>query len=322
MNQPLVSIGIPAFKGVHFAEALRSIKNQTYRNIEVIVQDDASPDDLESIFDAEVGDDSRFSYARNETNTAPYFVKNWQKTVEKARGEFFVLAGDDDVYEPEYVEELVCISEDYHNVDLFFSWHDCFNSNDGVVLLPYKVPEFQSQIEFLYSSLVMGRWYQAQIGMARLAALRKVGGFVDLPAAWPSDLVTWTILSKNGVVTKSRILAHWRIDGNNISSSNNEKWSLLKIESALLIRHRWMDWVGGIPVKNQDEEFQKKEILRKLNSGYLPWLVYSEFKRLSFWGLCSVLKRLVSDGEITKLRACRFALSKLKHKFFLIGIVL
>ena len=45
MNKNLVSIIIPVFKSSHFLnDSLKSILDQTYSNIEIIIVDDGSPE--------------------------------------------------------------------------------------------------------------------------------------------------------------------------------------------------------------------------------------------------------------------------------------
>ncbi|MDY5939170.1 MAG: glycosyltransferase [Phocaeicola sp.] len=46
---PLVSFVMPAYKGLWIRKAIDSILAQTYQNIELIIVDDVSPEDLYSI---------------------------------------------------------------------------------------------------------------------------------------------------------------------------------------------------------------------------------------------------------------------------------
>ena len=74
---------LPAFKITFFADALRSIKNQTYKDFKCLVSDDCSPDDIKSIFDRTVGNDPRFVYRRNEENIgSKSLVAHWNLLVD------------------------------------------------------------------------------------------------------------------------------------------------------------------------------------------------------------------------------------------------
>lgn len=65
-NQPLVSIGVPAFKTVFLKEAITSLLRQTYTNIEVVIVNDCSPYPVRDI--VEQFGDSRIRYFENEKN--------------------------------------------------------------------------------------------------------------------------------------------------------------------------------------------------------------------------------------------------------------
>ena len=65
MEEPLVSIIVPVYNGERSIErCLRSIQNQTYRNIEVIVVNDGSTDHTDRIIRKYAEQDSRFCYIK------------------------------------------------------------------------------------------------------------------------------------------------------------------------------------------------------------------------------------------------------------------
>ncbi len=92
---PRLSILIPTYNYAHFiAEALESIWQQSYSDFEVIVIDDASTDQTESVCVPFVKADPRIRFLRNDRNLG--MVPNWNKCLECARGEYVkVLLADD-----------------------------------------------------------------------------------------------------------------------------------------------------------------------------------------------------------------------------------
>ena len=60
------SFVLPAYKARFFREAIESILNQTYSEFELIIVNDASPEDLDSIVNSY--SDERIRYYRNKEN--------------------------------------------------------------------------------------------------------------------------------------------------------------------------------------------------------------------------------------------------------------
>jgi glycosyltransferase involved in cell wall biosynthesis len=100
---PLVSIGIPTYnRSALLRQAIQSVLQQTCQDFEVIVSDDCSTDDTAAVV-AGFGD-ARLRYQRTPYNLRP--PRNWNECVRLARGEFFALLPDDDVYCPTFLERM------------------------------------------------------------------------------------------------------------------------------------------------------------------------------------------------------------------------
>lgn len=94
MNNPYISICIPAYKNKAFLERLlNSIKIQSYKNFEVVITDD-SPDN--EIFELCEQFKSHFDliYHKNPTNLNT--PENWNEAVRKAKHEWIKIIHDDD----------------------------------------------------------------------------------------------------------------------------------------------------------------------------------------------------------------------------------
>ena len=97
----LVSVIIPAYNGARFLrQTIESLLAQTMRACSLICIDDASSDDSAAIA-AHAG----ATVIRNAQRMG--LAANWNRAMEIAKSEYFVIAHQDDVYEPEYLATLL-----------------------------------------------------------------------------------------------------------------------------------------------------------------------------------------------------------------------
>jgi glycosyltransferase involved in cell wall biosynthesis len=103
-SNPLVSVGIPTYNRV---EALNSsidcFTNQTYKNIEIIISDNCSPDPM--YYEIAKKNIQGVKFFRQDKNIG--FKKNHDFVKQKANGKYFMWAHDDDVFPPDYIEVSV-----------------------------------------------------------------------------------------------------------------------------------------------------------------------------------------------------------------------
>ncbi|GAB1544297.1 hypothetical protein NUACC21_69730 [Scytonema sp. NUACC21] len=119
-QQPLVSIITPTYNRPDYLKvALRSAIRQTYRNIEIIVSDNCSPENPQSI--VESFNDERIRFYRNSTNLGMF--ANTMNAFKKARGKYVASLLDDDMWEENFLEKLVPPLEANPNLALAFCDH-------------------------------------------------------------------------------------------------------------------------------------------------------------------------------------------------------
>lgn len=103
---PKVSIGLPVYNGGNYlSEAIRSLLAQTFEDFELIICDNASSDETESISREFANKDRRIRYYRNPTNLGA--APNFNKCVELASGDYFKWAAHDDICLPDYLRQCV-----------------------------------------------------------------------------------------------------------------------------------------------------------------------------------------------------------------------
>lgn len=104
IDKPLVSVIIPVFNRANLiGRSIKSVLDQTYSNLELIVVDDNSSDDTSEVIHGIK--DSRLKYIRNEVNLGPSKSRN--KGIEFASGELVAFQDSDDEWLPEKLEKQV-----------------------------------------------------------------------------------------------------------------------------------------------------------------------------------------------------------------------
>ena len=103
-QNPLVTIVIPVYNGSNFMrEAIDSALAQTYSNVEIIVVNDGSTDETESIA-LSYGD--RIRYFRKENGGVSSALN---LGIREMRGEYFSWLSHDDKYEPHKIENQIAL---------------------------------------------------------------------------------------------------------------------------------------------------------------------------------------------------------------------
>lgn len=103
---PLVSVVISAYNAADTIEyAVRSIVEQSYQNLEVLVCDDNSSDTTRDILSRVFGADCRVSLFRSTRNQGTYNIRN--ALIAEARGELITVQDADDMSLPRRIEHQV-----------------------------------------------------------------------------------------------------------------------------------------------------------------------------------------------------------------------
>ncbi len=106
VDGPLVSILMTAFNSAErIAVAIQSILNQTYRNLELIIVDDAGSDETPAIVEKVAATDPRVKFIRLPRNVGTYVAKNIG--MHYATGEFVSCHDSDDWAHPVKIERQV-----------------------------------------------------------------------------------------------------------------------------------------------------------------------------------------------------------------------
>ena len=276
----LVSFVLPAYKANYLREAIQSILNQKYTNFELIIVNDASPQNIEDIVFS--FNDKRIKYYKNDENIGGGdLVKNWNLCISYAQGDFIVLASDDDLYMPGYLETMIDLYNRYPHVDLYHCRIRYIDFKGDFIAYSQPAAEYETTSDFIYQRLFYNRKQAAPEFMFKKKAIERIGGFVDFPIAWYSDDATWNALSINGVAYSSIPLLNFRLSGLNLSTFK------IKPREKLLALKMYKKWIVVFLKNVKTDSADDKVMLKKcrdsvdniLNGHFICYVPYiSPFK--------------------------------------------
>ena len=134
----LISIVIPIYNAEKYLEeCLNSIKNQTYKNFEVIMVNDGSKDDSETICMNFLRSDSRFRYLKKE-NGGVSSARN--VGLDNVEGDYITFIDADDWVDENYLDLLITTVKKNHS-DIVVSSYKQFNNIDVFYLRAYSLQE-------------------------------------------------------------------------------------------------------------------------------------------------------------------------------------
>jgi len=244
------TIAIPAFKSKFFRECIESILSQTYQNFELIIIDDCSPDPISEILSKYA--DDRIIYSRNIQNVgAENVVDNWNKCLHEAVGQYFILMGDDDILEPDYLQEFINLIENYPNLAVYHCRSKLIDEDS----VPYSItpinPAYENIYDYFLSCLRGQRQQYISDFVYDTSFLKQMGGFYKLPLAWGSDYLTAFIAcSKAGIAHTNKPVFCYRTNRYSITSTGN---IILKRKAII----EYIEWIKNalevIPEENDDK---------------------------------------------------------------------
>ena len=144
---PLVSVIMPVYNGeLYLHVAIQSILSQTYKNLELIIVDDASIDNSNSIIASFT--DKRIFYYRNLENSRTAFTLN--RGIKIAKGQLIARMDQDDIALETRLEEQVSFLRDNKEIDICGTQIERFGMVSENVVSNYPLEHSDIQLMLLF----------------------------------------------------------------------------------------------------------------------------------------------------------------------------
>lgn len=189
MNYPLITIFIPTYKRPHLLKkTLKSALEQTYKDLCILVCDNASDDETPQVIAEFMQQDSRILYVRHEKNRG--MLGNYIFGISQIKTEFFVIVSDDDILLPHFCETALKGFSEFPDIAFFAASTLMATKQSGI----FRVPLEKWPREGLFSSeeglpLMIGKYPVPITVLIRTKALSNVAIDIENPVAWDCDLL-------------------------------------------------------------------------------------------------------------------------------------
>ena len=236
-----VSIVVAIYKSEKFLDKLlSSIINQTYKNLEIILVDDGSPDNSGKICDEYAEKDDRIIVV-HKVNGGTCEARNIG--LEKSTGEYLMIIDGDDWLEPDYVEYLLNIAVST-NSEMAMSLN-IFTTRDRKQISSDKIEVYSKEkavLSIIYPIMAIGPWNK----IYKLSMIRAHNLKFDVP--WSGEGLYFTSMAaaySNHVGVGRKKVYNYRLNNvnsglthYNVQMGINALWNIKNIKHKLPIKTR------------------------------------------------------------------------------------
>ena len=278
--KPLVTIGIPTYNRAdgYLKQTLGSAVNQTYENIEIIVSDNCSTDNTESV----VKDfhDPRIRYFKQKDNIIAN--DNFNFCLKQAHGVYFLLLHDDDLIDNDFVETCVQAANYSSDISIIRTGMRRIDS-DGkqLVEIPNRAVGLSTEDFFI-------EWFRGKtpmhlcMSLFNTSRLRQIGGFNSKYLLFQDVFAEITLAAKFGRVDIEDVKSSYRWHSQQLSVGVNKTKAWCK-ESFILLNTA----CNLVSKKKEQVRKEGKEMLFKHNYNKFAKRHKSRVNRLiSYFIIC------------------------------------
>lgn len=234
-SYPLLSVVIPSYNHEQYiGEAIESVLNQTYPNLELIIIDDGSRDD--SVKRIQSFEDERITLVCQQNAGAHNAIN---RGLEMAKGDYLAILNSDDIYTGMRFEQMICALEEQKEAEFACSYIQVIDSSGKALgikegwrnMEPWVIehPElsYQATDDFKLNLLMTNFTSTTSNFLFTRSLYEKIGGMRNLRFAHDWDFALRAAEVTECIMVEQPLLKYRVHNTNTISS--NRKWMLFEI---------------------------------------------------------------------------------------------
>ena len=169
----LVSIIMPSYNTASFiAESIQSVLAQSYKDWELIIVDDCSPDNTDDVVKPYLSDE-RIRYLKNEKNSGAAVSRN--RALREAKGKWIAFLDSDDLWMPEKLQKQVRFMEKngYHFSYTNYAEIDTEGKKNGITVTGPKRITKTGFFNYCWPGCLTVMYDRDVVGLLQIADIKK-----------------------------------------------------------------------------------------------------------------------------------------------------
>ncbi len=278
MNGELISIIIPTYKRYDLLErAIKSVLNQTYKNLEIIVVDDNISDSMERKKTEEIMKKyPDIIYIKNKKNLGGGLTRN--VGIKRATGNYIAFLDDDDEFLPSKIEEQYKLYKKLNSdrVGMIYCYKDDYDVF-GQYKITYKrdYEGLQLYNHMLHFIATTSCWFCPKV------VLENVGMFDDISSQQDATLLTKILGADYEIyrVPKSLVKFYLHNKNNGITTVSEKYindirkyrevcrsyYSKLTKKQIINVEYKFKNQICNLYIQNKNKKNAKKEVFDMIN---------------------------------------------------------
>lgn len=231
-SEELVSVVIPVYNRVELlCDTINSVQMQTYQNIEILIIDDCSSEDIHSkVLSLK---DDRIRYYRNSENMGANYSRN--QGILHSAGRYIAFQDSADIWKPEKLEKQMQVFLENETIDAVYCETGFENQTGKLIIVPDRNIGEEERNQNIYHTLLRQNIIDTPGLMVKKECLIAVGMFdTEMPR-----LQEWELCLRLAAQYKFQCVNEVLSTGTYRNDSISANWMKLVIASSLLVKkHR------------------------------------------------------------------------------------
>ncbi len=217
-DQPRVSVIIPTYRhAAYVGETIASVLAQTFRDFELIIVNDGSPDNTADVLRPLIRSNACIRYVE-QSNGGQASARN--HGLRLAQGEFLAYLDDDDLWPPDKLAWQVPLLECHPEAAFVYGAHIMFHPDGRTESDPIKPRSGQ------FYNAMLEHWLIRSPGqtLLRASAVRDIGGWDESIRGSDDWDLNLRLLQHQAAVGDGRVALKYRVHAGNASNSYWPMW--------------------------------------------------------------------------------------------------